>query len=889
MNSQRTLPIRVLPLPGEALDSWFEAIAHRLHTPLGELMPQLGLTRRLHVENHLMDIPLDWTILLREHEAAVIADVTGTNTKTIRTMTLEHYHQRALQIDRITRRVVPQVLWGRSRGSRFCSDCLAADAGRWRLLWRLGWAFACPAHNRLLADLCPDCRRVQRKYPHAKYVVPQPGLCANPVLGIAPRAGTARCGGILTAAEALPLIAPHPALTAQRLLFQTIDTGTAQFGIYADDPQPALTMLSDARALASHILNSVSSEHLKEFLPEDLLNAYESLLALPSKTNAVANPPSRLGATAPPSAITTAIGLTAAINILIQPSIRQAGHALGRLITTSRQHPGPVSPSTLRDWGSGTSAAFKSVQLAAIGPMLRPSDQLRHRVASSKPDSLEEVSSHVLRRSRSVPTMLWPAWSLRISPVKGTQIKFMRPALSCVLLMVGNRLEYSDTTQRLGAAINTSNISRVLQGLQVDPHWRDILTALIRLAESLDEHPAPIDYSRRRSLDYSNVLPDSDWADICQRIGMTVGKGVRIKLARCLLFERLSGLPADLAPPSFATTNSVSRSRLANFTRQLTPDLLVELNQIARRFLSEMFIHEPISWQPPIDLLQGLTLPGPDLEEIDLKVLHDLIRTPKVAISQVADSLGTTIETVRRLLEEHPAIPTPMTVHQARAIGDVKRWARTVLQPDEFARLYYQERLSLQHIAAKHGIGRKVTTALAYEYGIITRQPGGPKPRAVISREWLYDQHVNHRRTLVELAQETGMSSGNMSRWAKKLKIPVRTSGGLSHSTTLNTLKQAETMPRILQRVLTGAGAWERLDRFAAVAAYPSMKAGAAALDINASSLVLQINRLEKELGGPVFRRANHGRPMQPTPLGQQLLSAINDARSAAEATDSLE
>ena len=41
MNAVRTLPIRVAPIEGEALDSWLEAIAHRTHTAFGDLLTAL--------------------------------------------------------------------------------------------------------------------------------------------------------------------------------------------------------------------------------------------------------------------------------------------------------------------------------------------------------------------------------------------------------------------------------------------------------------------------------------------------------------------------------------------------------------------------------------------------------------------------------------------------------------------------------------------------------------------------------------------------------------------------------------------------------------------------------------------------------------------------------
>lgn len=42
MSSPRTLPIRLTPLPGEALDSWLEALAERLHTNVFDLFRFAG-------------------------------------------------------------------------------------------------------------------------------------------------------------------------------------------------------------------------------------------------------------------------------------------------------------------------------------------------------------------------------------------------------------------------------------------------------------------------------------------------------------------------------------------------------------------------------------------------------------------------------------------------------------------------------------------------------------------------------------------------------------------------------------------------------------------------------------------------------------------------------
>lgn len=112
----RTLPLCFEPLPGETLDSWFEALAHRLHTPLGELLPQLGLPRPEH-RRRTQDIPTEWTVMLRPSETEAIAAVCRITPDVIAAMTLAAYDGRAVFSDSDTRHVKRRLLWGRGRGS----------------------------------------------------------------------------------------------------------------------------------------------------------------------------------------------------------------------------------------------------------------------------------------------------------------------------------------------------------------------------------------------------------------------------------------------------------------------------------------------------------------------------------------------------------------------------------------------------------------------------------------------------------------------------------------------------------------------------------------------------------------------------------------------------
>jgi hypothetical protein len=43
MDAVRTLPIRLRPVAGEALDSWLEGLAHRTHSAFGDVLSAVGV------------------------------------------------------------------------------------------------------------------------------------------------------------------------------------------------------------------------------------------------------------------------------------------------------------------------------------------------------------------------------------------------------------------------------------------------------------------------------------------------------------------------------------------------------------------------------------------------------------------------------------------------------------------------------------------------------------------------------------------------------------------------------------------------------------------------------------------------------------------------------
>src|SRR5262249_18677510 len=174
------------------------------------------------------------------------------------------------------------------------------------------------------------------------------------------------------------------------------------------------------------------------------------------------------GFMSPARAASTAVAVTAAFGFLSQPEIQQAGIVMRELVDAIRGELWQVSATSIDSWGRGISPVFRGVYLAALGPSLRPSDQLRQRPPSSLPALPTAGRAQVNRRARKIPAMLWPSWAVRLSPPDGVYPRILGPVLSSAVLLVGNRLDLDEAATRLGSVTDGWAISRLLQFLVGD-------------------------------------------------------------------------------------------------------------------------------------------------------------------------------------------------------------------------------------------------------------------------------------------------------------------------------------------------------------------------------------------------------------------------------------
>ncbi|MDQ0790366.1 hypothetical protein [Streptomyces sp. B3I8] len=364
---------------------------------------------------------------------------------------------------------------------------------------------------------------------------------------------------------------------------------------------------------------------------------------------------------------------------------------------------------------------------------------------------------------------LWPAWSAWLSPLDGTLSRTIRPALSCYLLLVGGTGDFTTTARLLRAPVEDRLGSHMTFRLTKRGHFHGISLGLLALADHLDQEGSPIDYTRRRTVDYRDLLPLDTWTQLCRDIDFEAGGIRRHQFARALLFERLSGLPATLAPPAYTPSTTELRTMLRTFETDLTPGADEPTRSTRNRVPQQQGIRdEPLSWQPPTDIVCDLKLPGCDLRDIDPGMLHRLIRDEGLTTAQAGRRLGVSHDAVRFVLQEQPAPPAGAKSAKWERGATVRR-ARAALPRDKFARFYLDEYRTLKWIAKHVDVNEEAIKVLAREYGM-SREGKATRWRQ-IDLDWLRDQRAAGR-TCRELAEETGFSLGMISYLGRRHDMP---------------------------------------------------------------------------------------------------------------------
>jgi hypothetical protein len=314
----RTLPLRVEPLPGEAIDSWLEAVARTHRATFGSVLDQCGIdTRSLNRK--------PWQQIFLAPPPGVINNIaytTGMSADAVRAMTLSPAEGDS---------VLNRHRWAWRRSSRACPHCLAETGGRWFLHWRHNLCFICTKHNCVLIDACASCGRPWRTRRHHASVIPTENCCPNPPNTAMPGKGL-MCGAYLPALQTIGLPDDHSATRAQRLICDHAghrrQTAPSLYGtsVRADD------VLEDLRVLARWMLQAAELTAL-----DQILSTFDAPILGKEAAPAVGSPDrftERAGVH--PVAIDVAIGNTLALAVLDSPTPRAARELLSLVMAVVR-------------------------------------------------------------------------------------------------------------------------------------------------------------------------------------------------------------------------------------------------------------------------------------------------------------------------------------------------------------------------------------------------------------------------------------------------------------------------------------------------------------------------------------------------------------------------
>lgn len=845
MSSPRTLPIRLPPLPAEALDSWLEALAERLHISVFDLFRAAGLTTRWNTAKGRKP----WVRQLDAEQLAALSTATGVSADILAAMILDRYAGTGLIVDRPARAGTRPRWWPGLTGSRFCPQCLADNGNRWMLSWRLAWSFACTRHHTLLRDTCPACGR--------RHFWTRPQASESPhvdALGLAlpeiPTHGAAAptCRYRLAEANTVPLAPDGPVLRAQQQVNTTIAALLAERGASVDltPPQQVLDDLHTAARAALVALRTSTTP------PNTITAILHSLRAENDVPDNIHHD----------RATHVAVGTTAAHLMLTAGS--SAPHpAITDWLAHATAGGSKSHLSRLVSQWDTASPELQGALLKRIGPRLSPALQLRYGTATATPR--RPRSGHGKIRAATVPSLFWQGWTLRLNPQGLFDPLSYRQALSLLLQIAGiGDLDYTAARALLGQPPASGAVcAHFTKKLRRTGTWEPVLSALSQLAHKLDEHPAPIDYGRRRRWRRISAadLNRAAWLAACRQIRYR-SSDRQERFARLRLVELLT---SD-HPYYFAAPLTLSPSRdgedYSAFVFALPAQLSAHLHEQAQTLLRRLHIDEPVTWEPPFDAVEDVSWPGPHPDDIHPNELWTLARAG-LTRSAIAARLHTTPEHIHLAAARHPK---PRTRRRASTPGtDIPG---SVSPSARDLREYVDQGLSPGQIAQLTGCSHQRISTLLINSGI-----GPPVPREVLralSPAWLREQYEDNHRSFTDIAAELGIPPSDLARHARTLGLATRR-GVAAHQHVLAGHGGPEAFPAYIWTLFASHGAEQRVRRLLAIPGHPDLNHAAKHLGIRKASLSHQIDQLEQAIGTTLLDTTVGSRGLTLTPTGEQL------------------
>ena len=510
-----------------------------------------------------------------------------------------------------------------------------------------------------------------------------------------------------------------------------------------------------------------------------------------------------------------------------------------------RPRPAGLPARRWQQLSEGTRGRF----LRALDPDLSPADRIRYRTGTPQAAIPADPPGLLAARARAIPQLLWPDWAIRLMPARRFAPGPFRSAIAACLLLPGHPgRAISTAITALHAYRSALAIGTVLRALAGGGH-DTVLTAISCLAGYLDTCGSPIDYQRRRDLVPAETITAGQWRELCYGAAAHPGEARRHRDAQRYLFQLLTG--ADLHDPrhALAFTSNYDYSRYHAFAGTLPTGLRDALHGHAAALLHDLGIGEPLTWAPPPGCCAGLTLPGPEPDDIDLDAAGRLLIAQKLPVAEAAAQLGTTAGHLRLALDRVPRPARQWGRSAAPPTWQRRQHARAVLTREFFDREYIAAGKNLRQLEADTGIPCRFLTQVAREHGITMTGQLGPAPAGP-----------------GQLPEQDPAGTGSPAE------------------------PGAPSLGDIRRAAADSPAGWQRLRRFQTAMTSPTIAAAAARLRIYPSALSHQLRRLERDIGGKLYQPATSRRPWRPTRRGAALLTALArpdiQALAAAHAPD---
>ncbi|MFE2744189.1 TniQ family protein [Streptomyces scopuliridis] len=862
-----TIPIRVHPLPGEALDSWLDAYAHRLQVQAPEILALAGLHPSKSPSGSIFGRK-PWTPDLYPEDFAALSAVSGVAGEQLREMTIARYSGSLVYFDPQTRALDRKETpwWRRVQASRYCPEWLGDTGGRWMLSWRLPWSFVCLHHERLLLDTCPACDRRPRLDWSRRGRTP-PGFCHTSLPAERRHTGkkrAPRCLHPFAKAASLRLTAASQFLTAQRAIDDLLDSIVDAHGEGRESLPHLLGRLEDLHASARTALSAL---HLTTELPsvtQDLLTELGTTASriLPGDHSGGG----MLAADAP----ATAFALTTACHLLRDGAAQPEPDITRWLLEATLNSAGEAAPSAIfqRERWARATPELQGALLKQLVPRLRPQDRLRYRTEGALPSRPAPEIGRA--RARMTPSFFWRGLALRLTPpnVLSAAPLSYRASLSMLLTMVGSSdLDYDRARELLFPAKGKACVNRpgaATHRLQQTGSLSSVLTAVTEIARRLDEYGSPIDYDRRRRSFTEAEFDQRAYQEFCDDIGLRRADASELMMLRWALIEILTGIHPQHLPLNIKIEDRQCRS-YEHWRFKMTEPVATHLHQQALHLLDAASIDEPVQWEPPSDWTNGIELPGPNPDSIPTQELWRLVQSRSEA-SKIAAAFDTTTEHIRVAMRLHPRPLDPRSPSRNR-VPPNNKIPRKQLPTAQQIKDDQAAGISQRRIAEAAGCSRSLVRRILAAAGAQGNPPGRP-PTHTIDPDWLRLEYETKHKSMTMISKETGISPNALRLRARKLGIPIRHRGHPAHP--LSRHGSSEDFPPGIWNAFHGKNAEQRVRNFLDALGHHSIPLAAKHLRMNGPTLRKQIDHVESAVGTPLLHRTTGGqRRLRLTPAGR--------------------